>query len=357
MNTIMLIFFVVGALDYLCDNKLKLGQEFENGFCLLGKLLIMMTGFMVLSPIVACYSAAVITPFFARFGCDPSILAGLFLGSDGGGAILAKDLALDEQAGLFNGVIVGSMMGVTIVFSIPMILSNVKGPNRIYATYGLLIGLLSIPFGCILSGIIAGFSLKMVLINSVPVILFNIFLIFIFVNWTEKIIPFFAVIAKVALFIALLGLIIAVIESTTGMVVLKGTNSLTEICPLICSIGIFLAGILPFIAVLQKLLNPVLKKISKKININDVSAAGFIVSLASSIPTFLNLNKMDGKGCMMNCAFLVSASFALGDHLAFTSQFSPELSIPLMVGKVVAGIVAACMAYLMLPFLKLAQKN
>ena len=42
LNVIYFVFAVVGAVDYLFDNKYGIGAEFERGICCSGKLIIAM---------------------------------------------------------------------------------------------------------------------------------------------------------------------------------------------------------------------------------------------------------------------------------------------------------------------------
>ena len=66
INGIMAVFFVIGALDYLLDNKLGLGSEFERGFGCAEKLFITMGGFVALAPVIARVLSPVVCPFFRR---------------------------------------------------------------------------------------------------------------------------------------------------------------------------------------------------------------------------------------------------------------------------------------------------
>ena len=45
-------------------------------------------------------------------------------------------------------------------------------------------------------------------------------------------------------------------------------------------------------------------------------------------------------------AFAVSAAFVFGDHLAFSAGYDPEMILPLIAGKLCAGITAVCLALL-----------
>jgi ethanolamine transporter len=53
---------------------------------------------------------------------------------------------------------------------------------------------------------------------------------------------------------------------------------------------------------------------------------------------------MDKKGVVLNSAFAVSAAFALGGHLAFTMAFDRSYLVPVIVGKLVAGVLAVIIA-------------
>lgn len=67
---------------------------------------------------------------------------------------------------------------------------------------------------------------------------------------------------------------------------------------------------------------------------------GIIAVLANSIPTYNMVKDMNPKGKIMAIAFSVPAATVFGDHLAYTSANEPELVVPLIVGKLAAGILA-----------------
>ena len=55
-------------------------------------------------------------------------------------------------------------------------------------------------------------------------------------------------------------------------------------------------------------------------------------------------DRMNRKGRVMNLAFCVSGAFVFGDHLAFTLSYNGEHILAVIVGKLVAGILAILMA-------------
>ena len=53
VSIIMIAFALLGAADYLLNNKFGLGKEFEKGFSMLGTLSLSMIGMIVLAPTIA----------------------------------------------------------------------------------------------------------------------------------------------------------------------------------------------------------------------------------------------------------------------------------------------------------------
>lgn len=62
--------------------------------------------------------------------------------------------------------------------------------------------------------------------------------------------------------------------------------------------------------------------------------------------TFGVMEKMDKKGVVLNSAFAVSASFVFGSHLAFTMAFDDSYTLPMILAKIIAGILAVIFALL-----------
>lgn len=344
MTLIATIFFCLGAIDYIAGNKIGLGDAFESGFRTTSQLLILMTGFMVLAPWISEALAPVVGPWFDCLGCDPSFFAGMLLGCDAGGAILAKEMALTEADGLYNGMIVGSLLGVAITFTIPMVLINARGHQRTWAIRGLLIGFLTIPFSCVVAGVLAKIPLDVIIRNTWPVIFMDIILLLLFVFCSQKIIYVFRAITTLVLVITLAGFAIAFLHETAGFPIKAKLTPLSDIFPVICNIGTFLAGILPFMALLRRVLNGPLAVLGSKLNINSDSVIGFLISLANPMPILADFSKLDDRGCMLNIAFMTSSCFAVGDHLAFAMQFNPEIAMPLMIGKISGGLLGLLIA-------------
>ena len=126
VSLIMVFFSVLGAIDRIIGNRFGLGKEFEKGVMVIGSLALSMIGMIVIAPFIADILSPVID-FLVRYTpIDPSIIPSLLFANDMGGAPLAKEISSNSQFGYFNGLVIASMMGATISFTIPFSLEVVK---------------------------------------------------------------------------------------------------------------------------------------------------------------------------------------------------------------------------------------
>ena len=106
LTCIILVFSVLGALDWIFGSKFGLGKEFERGFRILGDMALSMIGMIIISP----FLADVMRPFFLFvhdvFHIDPSIIPASLFANDMGGAPLAVEVAVNEKIGMFNALVV-----------------------------------------------------------------------------------------------------------------------------------------------------------------------------------------------------------------------------------------------------------
>ena len=159
INTIILcilsVGIVIGGVDYCIGNKFGLGEEFENGLKTFGPLALAMLGILSLAPILSALMRPLAVPALRMIGADPSMAAS-FLAVDMGGYPIAKSLALTPTSAVFSGLMVASMLGATLVFSIPVALNIVHKDDHPFLLKGLLAGLITIPLGAFIGGIAAG---------------------------------------------------------------------------------------------------------------------------------------------------------------------------------------------------------
>lgn len=343
----MAVFAVIGAIDKVFGNRLKLGDEFEKGISTLGPLSLSMLGMMTIAPALADLLLPVITPVANLLHFDPSALAGILIANDMGGAALADSVAADELLGAFHGLCVASMLGATISFTIPVALQSSKKENHDDVLLGLLCGICTIPLGCFVSGLVMGISPLTVLLNLSPAILISVIIIIGLIKFPKVTIKIFSLFGKFIAILITCGLALGIFQQLTGKIILKNTAPLLESAVTVFTICITLAGTFPLITIISKLLRKPLSVLGRKLQLDEVSVVGLIATLANSIATMESADKMNRKGRVMNLAFAVSAAFVFGDHLAFTLSYNDSHIIPVIIGKLVAGVSALVVAIIL----------
>ena len=341
---VMAGFAVLGAIDRIFGNRWGLGKEFEEGILAMGSLALAMVGIVSLAPVLAAVLKPVVVPIYAFLGADPAMFAGTILACDMGGGALAAEMTNDPQAALLGGVLTGSMLGATIVFTIPVAMGILKESDRPAMAKGILCGIVTIPVGVLEGGIAAGFPVMMVLRNLIPIVLIAVLIALGLWRAERAMVRGFAVFGKIVVIVVTIGLAAAIVEALTGYAVIPGMAPISEGFATVGTIAIVLAGAFPLVFVITKLLRSPLMAVGRKLGINDAAAAGLIASLANSIATFGMVKDMNERGKVINIAFAVSAAFVFGDHLGFTAGFAPEMIGPMIAGKLAGGVSAIVVA-------------
>lgn len=344
---LMAIFAVLGALDRILGNKFGLGKEFEEGILAMGSLAIAMIGIITLAPVLAAVLKPVIVPIYEFLGADPAMFAGTILACDMGGGALAKELTANPQAAALGGVLAGSMLGATIVFTIPVAMGILRPEDRPAMAKGILCGIVTIPVGVLVGGVVAGFPIGLILRNLIPIVLIALLISLGLWKAEKWMIKGFAIFGRLIIALITLGLGSAIVEGLTGFVIIPGMAPIEEGFMTVGAIAIVLAGAFPLVFVLTRLLKKPLLGLGRLLGINDTAAAGLIASLANSIATFGLVKEMDNRGKVVNIAFAVSAAFVFGDHLGFTAGFAPEMLPAMIAGKLAGGITAIAVALLL----------
>ena len=341
---VMTTFALIGAIDRIFGNRLGLGKPFEEGILAMGSLAMAMIGIITLAPVLAVVLRPVVVPVYSFLGADPAMFAGTILASDMGGGALAQQMTDDPQAALLGGVLTGSMLGATLVFTIPVALGILDEQDRPALAKGILCGIVTIPIGVLVGGIVAGFPMTMVLRNLIPIVLLAALIALGLWKAENLMIKGFAVFGKCITALITVGLAIAIIQSLTGWEIVSGMAPIEEGFLTVGAIAIVLAGAFPLVHIITKAFQKPLMKLGVALGLNDTAAAGLIASLANSIATFGMVADMDRRGKVVNIAFAVSAAFVFGDHLGFTAGFAPEMLPSMIVGKLVGGVAAVVVA-------------
>lgn len=312
----------------------------------MGSLTLAMVGIISLAPVLASLLTPVVAPIYSVVGADPASFANTLLALDMEGYSLATEMSQSKDAERFAWVFLGTMMGPTLAFTIPVALSIISKEDHKYFAKGILLGLITVPVGCLVGGMVAGLDLLVIVTNLIPPIFLSVIISIGLLKYTDKMIAGFAVFAKGIQVVAIIGLAAISVETFTGVVIIPNMTPLVEGIEIVAKIAVFLAGAFPLVTFLSFVLKKPLNKIGALLGMNDVSTAGLIASLAHNIPMLSLLKDMNPRGKVINVAFAVSGAFVLGSHLGFVAGVVKEIVFAMIVGKLVGGISAVLLAVL-----------
>ncbi len=347
---ILMICMVLGGLDRAIGNKFGLGEKFEEGFNAMGPLALSMVGVYALSPVLAKILGPIVTPIYKLFGADPAMFAGTLLANDMGGWPLAQAMTDNPDAQRLSGLILGAMMGATVVFTIPVALGIIGKEDRPFLAKGVLAGIVTIPIGVLVSGAAAGMPMGFVAVNTIPIVLTAALIAFGLWRAPDAMTKGFLAFGKGLVFVISIGLVIGVFETVTGVKIMPAGWELLPVADgiaIVGSIAMMLLGAFPAVHLIVTFGAKPLSALGKLVGVNKSAAGGLIATLANNIAMFEIFKNMDRRGKILNAAFAVSAAFALGDHLGFTAGVAPDMIAPMIAGKLVAGITAVALAFLL----------
>ncbi len=345
LTLVIAIFSVLGALDLILGNRFGIGKEFEKGFMYLGSLVLTMAGMIVIAPLISQMLAPLSDFVYSATGIDPSVFPAMLLANDMGGASLSEAIAKSGDIGAFNALVVSSMMGCTLSFTIPLATVTLRREREKNPFFlGCMYGIAAIPAGCFVSGLMLKIPLSALLLDISILLCFSVIIALGMAFFKNICIKAFSALGYGIKAVIIAGLAAGAFQSLTGIEIIKGLASLKDAAIICLNAAAVMSGTFPLMYIISKLLKKPLKLIGKKAGINEASAFGFLSSLITNIPTLSSMDKMDQKGIVLNSAFAVSASFVLAGHLAFTMALNEAYVFPMIAGKLVSGIAAVALA-------------
>jgi ethanolamine transporter len=272
------------------------------------------------------------------------MFASTILAYDMGGYNLAMAMANSPQVGTFSGLLHGSMMGVTIAFTIPFSLRMVEREDYPYLAKGILSGIITIPIGCIVGGAVGGFDIGLILRNLTPTLIVAALISLGLLKIPDKMIKGFTLLGQGITIVTTIGAAAIIIETLTGFVIIPGMNPAVDAIKTVGTIAMMLAGALPMVHFIKKVLGGHLERLGGLIGINPTSAMGLLLTITNSVPMFMKVKEMDARGKMINMAFAVSASFMIAGNLGFVARVDESMIVPVVLGKLAGGISAIVVA-------------
>lgn len=329
---------ILGVADMILRNRWKLGDKFQQGFSMMGSMMISMAGILMIAPATAAFLNHTGAPLFRAIHMDPAVLS-IFFSCDMGGFSLSQSLADDPSVGLMLGMITAGMFGGALTFSIPLgfgILEKEVIPNF---SKGVLFGLGCIPVGNLVGGAILGIPLTRIVWNSLPVLVLSILIIIGMSTVPAKMVRIMELLAMAIKLLGLAGIVLGSLNYLLNITIVPDMEPLMSAMQLVCQMTVTMIGMLPIMELVSRFLKVPLTWAGNKVGLDAISISGILFSLVSCAPVFPMMKRMNARGQMINAAWAILVAAVFGSQLGLAMGACPEVIPALFAGKFAAGIV------------------
>lgn len=362
---------IVGCVSYLIKPQSVIAKEFTNGLYSLGHIFVGMAGIFAIIPFISQFLREVIAPIYSTFGLDVALAATSILGIDMGGYQVAFSLTKSME-NLVVAMFIGFMCGTTIVFSIPLGLKIISKECVNDFGLGIMVGFVSIPFGVLVatlftmcgevsirdsistnakSSYILNFDILVVLYNLIPLIIFCAIISLGLIYARRAMLAAFKVFGYILNAWSKVFLVLLLVEHFSGGFsyvfgrwifdsVFADSKDLVRCLEISGYISLMLSGAFVMCVLVKKLLQVSIFKSYKNPNL----LLGIFACSTNVLAGYPLLKNMNSKTRMQVVAFSVCGGFILGDDLAFSANFQPNLIFCIFAGKLLAGILAVFLA-------------
>lgn len=338
------IFFVISGIDFMLGSPLKLGGKFEDGIKTMGALGIGMIGIYSFTNIIASFLGSAVTPISKIMHLDPSIFPAALLATDMGGFAVANKIALTNQMGLFSGVVIAATIGTTISFTIPVGMNLISKEDQKFFAKGAMIGIITIPVGCLAAGLWMKIEYRVLLWNLTPILIFAILLAIGLLTIPDILTKIFNVFGKTIIGISIIGLLLQGIDVVFGFKIVTGLVPLSEATVIVAKVAFVLSGAFPMLEFINRIFKNRFEKIGHKFGINSVSVSGILGNLASNLLIFGTYKDMNPKGKIVCASLAVSGTFIFGGQFGFIAGVAPKMLVGFLIAKAVSGILSVPLA-------------
>ena len=371
---------LVGCIASIVKPESELGQEFVAGIDSIGPIFLPVAGIMAASPYLTAFVSNVFGPLYGLVGADPAMAATTIIAVDMGGYQLADALASTRE-GWIMAMVTGYMAGATIVFTIPVALKMLEVNDRKYLALGVMSGLLAIPIGVLTASALIAVSNPMIRdycstnaeatyqlalqwstigANLIPLIIFCVVLALGLKFKPDAMIKGFIVFGRAMEAALKLIFVLVVIEYFTGIfttifggfgfepiIASEGDPDVMRALEVAGAIGMMLCGAFPMVWLIKTYLAKPLGAFGKLVGLSSDATAGLLAASANVLAALSMVKDLRARDKVIVMSFAVCCAFLFGDHLSFTANWQPSLIVPVMVGKLVAGVCAIAFAMLL----------
>ena len=344
----MLVFAAAGVIDKIAGNRLRLSEPFDRGLLTMGTMCIPMVGTSCAGVALMQNNMEAITAVMEKLPFDPSMLVGVLLAPDMGGYFIAEQLSQSREMLMFNGVVIGALLGQMVTFQLPIFLAAIRAEDRRAVMNGFVIGLIAVPAGFIAAALLLGVDLKMFIAEFIPVFALCLLMAIGLIKAPVGTVRGFEAFAQGVQIVIVLLFAVTAAGVFIPSLAYADSGSVSEILVILFRSAIIISGALVLSEIVLKLFRKRIRKAAERFGMNEVSAVGLLLGCATSLAVVPLISRMDDKGKMINGAFSVSGAYFIGGQMGFVSSVTDGYTVAVMVAaKLICGCLSVFIAYRM----------
>lgn len=345
-TAVMLLFALAGLADKMFGSRIGLSDSFDKGLLTMGTMSAAIIGVSCVGVEFINLHIDSIQHVLALMPFDPSIMGGMILAADMGGYAISNQLTSNVTMVVFNGVILSSLFGQFVTFQLPVFKAASDRETLPVIIKGFIIGILAVPVGLIISGILLGMSISSIFIQLIPILIICILLAAGFIKFPSKTLQGFNVFIFITQFFVYLTFLITIIGIFVPELGYADIESVREISVIVLKSTIIISGSMVISDIILRFFRAKLQLLASKLGTNEISVVAMLLNCTTSLAILPLLSKMDNKGRMMNAAFSVSGSYFLGGQLGFVSSVaSPSDVTVYIIAKTLCGFLSMILVH------------
>lgn len=340
---VLLAFAALGAADKLLGGRLGVAGEFDRGLSAMGGLCCSMLGIYCVAAAVLSRAAEGLAALGLPF--DPSLPVGMVLATDMGGWAVAKTLAATPALAVYTGLLAASTLGCLVSFVLPMALGALPGHEVMGYMQGVLWGLIALPAGLVAGGLAAGMAPAALARNLWPVLALVALLMAGLRFFPRGCVRVLALVGEGVRWLGLILFCLVVLGLFWPAAAVADLALVHEALVIVLRITAVVCGSQVAGRLALAWGGGLIARAAAALGTNEYGVLGLVVSLVSSVGMLPLYGRMDVRGKVMNAAFTVGGSFALGGQLAFVSSVADGRAVAAwFLCKLLAGGLAAALA-------------
>lgn len=345
-TAIMLVFATVGMLDKVAGGRFRLSESFDKGLLTMGTMCIPMVGMSCAGVALIQNNTETIMKVMDTLPFDPSIVAGVLLAPDMGGYFIAEQLSGSKELFVFNGIVLGALLGQMVTFQLPIFLSSIRKEDSSFVLNGFVAGLIVIPVGLVAAAALLGVGSDEFVAEFIPLLLICLLMAAGLMKMPEKTVKGFEIFARGIQIITLILFFITVMGVFVPSAAYSDFSSVEEIVIVVFKSAVIISGSLVLSELILRFFGKWIAVIARKLRVNEISVIGILLGCATSLAVLPLIFKMDDKGKLMNGAFSVSGAYFMGGQMGFVSSVADGYTVAVMViAKVICGGLGVLLAY------------